>query len=289
MFDAISPFEPAGAPGGVERRADARVELGFVHAAGRTRLARLRQQTPLRALFPRPEAGDLLTAALVNVGGGLVAGDRTTVDVAVGPEAAVLVTSQAAEKVYRSLGPTCRITTRLRVEPGGWLEWCPQETILFERSRLRRTLRLDIAAGARAMLGEMLVFGRHAAGERTGAGFVHDRIEIHRDGALAWVDALRLDGTYAPLLDAAAGMAGGGAMATFVYAAADAEGLLDHARGWLAEWDVEAGATSVNGLLVARFLGTEALALRRAFALFWCRFRAAAAGLPPVLPRLWHV
>jgi len=71
--------------------------------------------------------------------------------------------------------------------------------------------------------------------------------------------------------------------------AIEAAALLERARGWLRQAGVRAGATAVNGVLVARFIGVDALALRRAFALFWCRFRAAAAGLPPALPRLWHV
>lgn len=289
MYDAISPSDFVAAPCTSDRHPGAAADLAFAHRDGRTRLTRLYQQTPLRALFPRPEADDLLVAALVNVGGGMVAGDRASVAVSVGPDAAVLVTSQAAEKIYRSTGAECRIGTRLEVGRGGWLEWCPQETILFDRSRLRRTLRLDLAGDARAMLGEILVLGRHASGEATRAGFLQDRIEVRRDGALRWQDVFRLDGAYAPVLDAAAGLGGARAVATFVYAAPDAAGLLDRARGWLGGAGVRAGATVVNGLLVARFLAAEALALRRAFALFWCGFRAAAAGLPPMLPRLWHV
>ncbi len=289
MFDAISPSELAAAPGGVDQRAAAAVELGFARRDGRTRLTRLYQRTPLRALFPRHEVGDLPVAALVNVGGGLVAGDTASISVEVGPDAAALVTSQAAEKVYRSTGADCRVTTRLKVEQGGWLEWCPQETILFDQARLRRKLRLDLVGSARAMLGEILVFGRHASGERTERGFLLDRIEIHRDGELAWLDALRLEGEYAHTLGAGAGLGGARCAATFVYAATDAMSLLDRARDWLPAAGVRAGATLVNGLLIARFLAAEALALRRAFALFWCRFREAAAGLPPALPRLWHV
>ena len=130
----------------------------------------------------------------------MVAGDQALVDVSVGSAAAVLVTSQAAEKIYRSTGADCRVSTRLAVGQGGWLEWCPQETILFERARLRRTLRLDLADGARAMLGEILVFGRQASGEDTRAGFLLDRIEVRRDGVLGWQDCLRLDGAYAAVL-----------------------------------------------------------------------------------------
>lgn len=288
MYDVISPFESSALPGGVDQRAAA-VKLAFARRDGRTRLTGLYQRTPLRALFPHHEAGDLPVAALVNVGGGLVAGDSASIAVDVGPGAAVLVTSQAAEKVYRSTGPDCRVRTQLTVGQGGWLEWCPQETILFERARLRRTLQLDLADDARAMLGEVLVFGRQASGEDIGAGFLLDRIEVRRDGELQWQDGFRLDGAYGSVLGAAAGLGGARAAATFVYAAPDAAGLLDRARDWLEAAGVRAGATLVNGLLVARFLAAEALALRRAFALFWCRFRAAAAGLPPMLPRLWHV
>jgi hypothetical protein len=45
----------------------------------------------------------------------------------------------------------------------------------------------------------------------------------------------------------------------------------------------------VNGVLVARLLGDDPLAVRSAFTQFWAGFRAAVAGLPPTLPRLWHV
>jgi urease accessory protein len=51
---------------------------------------------------------------------------------------------------------------------------------------------------------------------------------------------------------------------------------------------LRAGVTAVNGLLVARWLG-GAVALRRAYAELACHLRAEAMGLPPRLPRLWHV
>ena len=96
-------------------------ELAFACAEGETRLVRLRQRAPMRVLFPRQPAGDIPMAALVNVGGGLVTGDRVAVDVTVGPGAAALVTSQAAEKVYRSTGAETSVDTRLAVAEGGWL------------------------------------------------------------------------------------------------------------------------------------------------------------------------
>ncbi|MFL5333591.1 MAG: urease accessory protein UreD [Geminicoccaceae bacterium] len=306
MFDAISPFDerpptfiggdavPDGGPApalvaGGRGAGWGQLDLAFARRDGATHLAGLYQKTPLRAFFPHHESGNLAVAAIANVGGGLVAGDTARLNVAVGADAAALVTSQAAEKVYRSTGADCRVETSLTVAERGWLEWCPQETILFERARLRRSLRLDLAGSARAMLAESLVLGRLASGEQTGQGLLHDRIEVHVDGHLSWHDSLRLDGVFDPILAATAGLGGARAIATFVYVAADAEQRLDLARSLLPGAPVAAGATSVDGLLIARFLAQDALALRLAFTLFWAGFRAAVAGLPPVLPRLWHV
>jgi urease accessory protein len=294
MFDATSPFDGdasraaclAGAGGSA---ASGRLDLDFARGAGGTHVAKLYQKTPLRAFFPRHECGDLAVAALANVGGGLVGGDRTEVAVRVGPRAAAMITSQAAEKVYRSAGANCTVTTRLEVGAGGWLEWCPQEAILFDRSRLRRALRLEVGAGARAMVGESIVLGRLASGERTSRGLLYDRIDVYDGSGLAWTDRLRLDGGYAGLLAATAGLRGAVALATFVYVGADAPDWLDPARGFLSGDGVRVGLSAVDGLLVGRFLAEDPLALRRAFTLFWTWFRAAVAGLPPVLPRLWHV
>lgn len=269
--------------------ATAAVELGFAVREGRPALARLWQKAPLRALFPRAAAGDLPLAALCNVGGGLVAGDRLAIGVRVEAGAGALVTSQAAEKVYRSTGPTTEVDTRLTVGEDAWLEWCPQETILFDQARLRRALSLDVAAAGRAMLGEMLVLGRLASGEQARRGLLHERIEVRRAGKLLWRDAIRLAGDYEPVIDAPAGLGGARAVATFVHAAPDAAARLDLARDLLGRDAVRCGATLVNGLLVARFLAHDPLALRTGFASFWSRFRHAVAGLPPAMPRLWHV
>ncbi len=75
---------------------------------------------------------------LLTTGGGLVGGDRLDVQVdGAGRARGAWSPPQAAEKVYRSLGR--RLPGRRRicaVEAGGWLEWLPQETILFDGARL---------------------------------------------------------------------------------------------------------------------------------------------------------
>lgn len=262
----------------------------FEHRHGETRLATLYHHDPLRVLLPTPRRDDLPIAVLATTSGGMVGGDRMDIDLSVGPRARALVTTQAAEKVYRSTGEDCRIDTCVSVDAGAWLEWLPQEAIVFEGSRLRRLTRIELAGDARLIAGEMLVFGRAAFGETVTRGLIRDAWEVRRDGRALWADALHLDGDIAEALNHPAGFAGAGACATLLHAAPDAGRHLDAVRA-LAEGleGARVGATAFDGLLVARILGGDARAVRRAYAALWSGLRAEAAGLPTRLPRLWEV
>ncbi|HMA15841.1 MAG TPA: urease accessory protein UreD [Kiloniellaceae bacterium] len=264
--------------------------LGVRAADGVTRLAELYQRDPLSLRLPQPEPGDILEASLITTSGGIVGGDRLTVTVTAGPDARLRVYPQAAEKVYRSLGPDSGIGVTLKAEAGAWLEWLPQETILFEGARLRRDTRVEAAVGARVLAGEFLVFGRRASGESLTQGLVHDAWRLIRDGRLAWADALHIEGDLAAPLASAACFDGTGAYASLVYAADDAPAQLGVLRGLLPPEsdDLRHALTAVNGVVVGRFLG-DALAVRRSYGAFWAAARHALAGLPPRLPRLWYL
>ena len=59
------------------------------------------QRAPARLLFPQGPPGEPPLAVLVTTSGGLTGGDRIAIDVKAGPGAAITVTTQAAEKIYR--------------------------------------------------------------------------------------------------------------------------------------------------------------------------------------------
>jgi urease accessory protein len=269
-------------------------EIRFDRRGGTTRLAHLYQRDPLRVLFPAPETDDVDLAVLLTTSGGLVAGDSLQIDIEVEQGAAAHVTAAAAEKVYRSTGATTAITQQLRVGEGAWLEYLPPETILFEGACLRRNTRIGLAPRSGFLGGGILVFGRQARGERLTHGRINERWEVSREGALVWGDALHLDGDVAGMLADPACFAGATACATLILArpTGDPAAFLDGTRAVQAHSarpGLQAGATVVNGLLIARWLATDALSLRRAYADLACHLREAAMGLPPRLPRLWHV
>ncbi len=273
---------------------DGRLELSVLADAGGAVVKRLFQRTPLRALFPRPEHGEPLTAVLVNSSGGVVGGDRLAVNIEAGDGASIVVIGQAAEKVYRSKGPEARTATTLTAGPGAWVEYLPQGTIVFNGARFRRTTTIDASPDARVMAGEALSLGRVARGERFTSGLLHDGWRVRVDGRLTWADALHLsnaDGDdITSALDSTAGFAGMCGYATFIYAAPDAAERLVAARRLLEDrpGSVRAGATSFDGILLARWLGPDPGAVRGALGRFWARFRAEAGGLPERLPAIWN-
>src|SRR4029077_18481435 len=172
-------------------------EVAFARRGGTTRLTHLHQRNPLRVLFPAAEAGDIDLVVLLTTSGGLVAGDRLAISAHLEDGAAAHVTAAAAEKVYRSTGATTIVTQHLTLEEGAWLEYLPPETILFNGARLRRETKIELAPGAGFLGGGILVFGRHAHGERLTHGLVNERWEVWRGGPLVWGDALHLDGDIA--------------------------------------------------------------------------------------------
>lgn len=285
MSAATSRYEvptPRADPNPRFERGDGAADIVF----GRDGLATLYQRAPCRVLFPEPEPGDLPIAALLTTSGGLAGGDRLRLSFRVEAGARALATTAAAEKIYRSLGPAAEIAVALAAEAGGWLEFLPQETILFDRARLVRRVEAELAPGARLIAAETLVFGRAARGERFARGLLHEAWRVRVAGRLVWADALRLDGDVGAMLASPTGFGGAAALATALYVGEDAASHLPLARA-LAEAG-DGAATLVNGVLLARFLGARADAVRLALAQYLRQLRHAAGGLPAALPRLWH-
>ena len=301
MYAEPSPSSPeAGLPlvgdGAVRRlqRSRGAASVRFkVNERGRTVLADLAQSAPCRAMVPRSD--DLPTAAFISTCGGLTSGDHVTFDLALDAGAAAVATTQAAEKLYRAApgGEPAVLESTVHVGDGAYCEWLPQETILFDGSRLRRKTVFDLAEGAALLACELRVLGRAAHGEVYGDGFLLDRIEVRRGGGLDWLDILRLEGLAfegaADPLHATPGFGGHMAVGTILYAAPNAESCLGQARAILdAGLPAKCAATAWDGKLIVRMLANDVQSLRAATAHFIRAFRAHL-GRAPVMPRFWSL
>ncbi len=257
---------------------------------GRTALDDLFQCAPCRALFPCTEPDDLTQVVLLTTTGGLTGGDRLRVDLELDEGARATASTQAAEKIYRALPAEepVSIQTGLRLAPGAWGEWLPQETILFANARLRRRFEAEVAPSARLLAVESFVFGRIASGERFDHGLLQDTWRIRREGRLLWADGIHLSGDVAAVRAAPFGFGTGVASATIVYVAAEANQYIDEVRRVLKSHGGIGTATAFDGLLVVRLVADDVISLRSAVMAVAGGIRHWAAGLPERLPKVWY-
>jgi urease accessory protein len=259
-----TPTRPAAVPDFVRAVGGVRVLLGRTPRG--TAPLEIGESGGFRVRFPRassPDEGDPpCEGVLINTGGGLTGGDRVSTEATLTPGARGVLTTQAAEKVYRSDGPDAEATVALTLGPESRLDWLPQETILFDGARLRRRLRAEMAGDATLLLVESTVLGRAATGETVESGSFRDRWRIRRDGRLVFAEDVRLEGPIAAALARPAVAKGGRAVATCLLVAPDAEARLEEARAALEGGRSECGVSAYDGMLVARFLSPEPKSLR---------------------------
>jgi len=264
-------------------RAQGRVGATFARRAdGATHAVLLEESGGYRLRFPRVYARQApCEAALINTGGGLAGGDRLSIGIEALSGARVVVTTPAAERVYRSAGPAAQVDVAVRLEASAELAWLPQETILYSGARLERRLTIDMPAAARLILAETTIFGRVAMGELPGRGLFADRWRIRRAGRLVLAEEVRLDGQLSELLARPAIGNGARAAATAALISPQAEDRLDAARAAFAGARSECGASAWNGMLVARFLAKDPAFLRADLVRFLLALGTGG------LPRLW--
>jgi urease accessory protein len=115
---------------------------------------------------------------LVNPSGGLVGGDRLSVEMKLDKEAHVVISAPSANRIYRTEGKLSAQHIKLTVGAGAILEWFPEHSIPFAGSRFRQTLHAKLAPGATLLLWDALASGRIARGERWAFTDLENEIRI---------------------------------------------------------------------------------------------------------------
>ncbi|MCX5947224.1 MAG: urease accessory protein UreD [Cyanobacteria bacterium] len=274
-------------------RAPLKVQRGFLQADGRCELP------------------------LLHTAGGLVGGDRLSVEVSLATGSRALITSVAAQKVYGSIGRS------RRAPQGDWavqeldfalaasadLEWLPQELVLYADGLYKQRARVTLAPGASWLGAEVVRLGRSAAGESLGAGRWRSLLEIRRlsdsgssggttiarpnaDSPGNWVLVDRLE-LGQESLQGQHGMAGQPVFGSLVWAAPETlpapalAALLELCRLDRQGLEGEMACGALEPGLVARYRGPSTTAARSWFTRIWYRIRAARGLAPPELPRVW--
>ncbi|MEQ8738472.1 MAG: urease accessory protein UreD [Hoeflea sp. D1-CHI-28] len=272
-------------PGTSMQRARGAGRLSAKSDGSHSRIDRLYQDGCARIRLPRVPPGAPLEAVMINTAGGLTGGDRMDWQFEVGEGARMSLTTQACEKTYKAQGrDPAMVSVRLRLAQDGSMAWLPQETILFDRALLQRTIDVEMAETARLLLVEPLLFGRLAMKEAVIRGGFRDRWRIRVCGQLLHAEDTSFGPDIHAQLQRGAIAAGNLAMTTVVMIAPEADGLLEAARRVIGP---AGGASFVSprsgktGKLLARIVATDSYDLRKRLAPL-IRLLNAEGGVPKV-------
>ena len=288
----LSTDETLNVPATKLQRSSGSVRLSFKRYGLRTVLGTLYQDGCYKSRFPRTNVQKPAEAILINTSGGLTDGDNLSCFAAWDSSTAALITTQAAERIYRSRDVAAIVHSELSIGECATACWLPQETILFDGGCLDRTTVVDMAPGSRLFAAESIVFGRANMGEVCQTGRLFDRWRIRIDGRLVFADSVLFDDSCHGLLAEQLGHRpianGANCMATLIYAGADCAEQLDKVRAALDRSNVVAGASNLGPLIVARVMADSSLAMRNAVAHVFESIQGDSVERQFELPRVWH-
>ncbi len=226
--------------------------------------------------------GEMTEAVILNTSGGVTGGDRFDVAITA-DDCDLVVTTQTAERFYRSVMAPVEINISLKAKNGAKLHWLPQEAIVFDRSSVNRKITLDISSDSECLMAETVVLGRHAMGEAIEGCHFSDQWLLSRDGELFHAEALRLEGEIALITSGQSGFNDAKFLSTIIYAGKEAEALSQKIMPFIDQMPSQIGASSWQDCLIIRMIAHHPTIGRSNLNHLLTHLRNQA------LPRVWQV
>lgn len=278
---------------------EARLELQFAlkqldnadTGSKRTVLTRRKHYGPLVVQRPFYPEQDTSHVYILHPPGGIAGGDQLSIHIEVGEHAHSLITTPAANKFYRSLGPLATQHQQLCIAKHGILEWLPQETIFFSGSRVHSNTRVELENDAKFIGWEILCLGRPASDESYHDGFCRQRIELWRNSQPIYIERALFAGENNAsdnMLSAAWGLGGKTVTGTMLITPASTTELTSVRETVQANETELFSASLINDVLVLRYLGDHGEQARKVFTQAWQAIRQAFINKPACIPRIWN-
>ena len=265
---------------------DGALRLYFEQRGAATVLAASRFTLPLQVMAPVALDDAACVVSLLNPTGGVVGGDRLTIDVEVGAGAHACLTTPSATRIYRTAGEPAVQRVRLVLAPGAIAEWVPDHTIPSAGAALRQSLEVEAGAGATLVAIDAFAAGRVARGEAWRFARLDSALTVRDARGLVLHDRFVLEGGEGWR---GLGLSEGRPYFATVVVIAEA-GLDDFVADLPGALAGIAGATAAPARLprrgaLIRCLAADAPALSDALAAIWALARRTLWGLPPLALR----
>jgi len=186
----LAPYQdqPPQMPAGVVGK-NGYLHLGFARRGTRTALIDVAQRPPLlaqQALYYDEGMPDLPHVMIICTAGGVLQGDRQTIEIALATGAEAHVTTQSATKIQEMDANFAAQVQDIALGENAYLEYLPDPTIPYRNARFITRTRVRVPLSATLLYSEILMPGRthYRSGERFEYALFSSTIRAERpDGA----------------------------------------------------------------------------------------------------------
>ncbi len=175
------------------------MRLRFAARAGTTYLREQEAAAPLKIVRPFELDSGRVLLQILNVGPGVLAGDRYRLEIAVETGAKVVLVNQAATKLHQAAaGQFASQNISFTVQDGAELEYYPSLTIPYAGSAFEQRIEVALDPDARFATVEPWAMGRVGHGEAFTFRRLSSRLRLSVGDTLRYADALELEPNTAP-------------------------------------------------------------------------------------------
>ena len=261
--------------------------LTFARVGDATQIVHSRSQAPFktqRSFYP--EGAEVCHSVILHTAGGIVGGDRLSIDLRLQPQAQTLITTATASKLYRNNGQEASQAVNIHIGENACLEWLPQETIVFNQAIYQQKMHIELAPNALWLGWEVVRFGRTASGEQFIQGNWRSHTEVWQQGKPLWIDRQWLPGSEVTF-HSPHGLAGCPVVGSFALVGRAIETETIEALRQLAAGNGEIGVTRLQSGLICRYRGSSTLEVKQWFMQVWQLLRQVYLNRKTCAPRVW--
>ncbi|BAQ65199.1 urease accessory protein UreD [Geminocystis sp. NIES-3709] len=172
-----------------------KINLVYEYQEGKTKIKSAYHQAPLkiqRSFYP--EGDSICHSVILHTAGGIVGGDILSQTIHLSSNSQVFITTPAATKIYRTQEKKAFQEIIINLENDTYLEYLPQETIVFNKCQYQQKLRVNLRENATWLGWEIIRFGRSARGEIFTHGQWLNQTEVWYKDKPLWIDRQLLQG-----------------------------------------------------------------------------------------------
>ena len=130
---------------------------------------------------------------LINTAGGITCNDNIEINATIN-NSQLSVCTQAAEKIYAGIGDPARVEININLN-NSTLYWLPKELILFDNSKLRRNININLSDNSNLIFCETTILGRKAMSEKIKNISFSDQWKIFTNSSIKHFEAINIKGS----------------------------------------------------------------------------------------------